>query len=253
MKRLPRLFVADIQSMSPRQHLYVWILPTSLLTLLMLFYFSGIDPLVQLVAPWANREWGLLENLQVALLLAAAGVAFHGVKVKPLPIQKVGFLVAGCAALFIALEEMDYGRHILQLFSLDHKTVFEETFNAQNVHNMGNNSVYFRRFSYLFVMMVLGLSPFLDHERLPPVIRYLIPRPRMLLLVPLFLVSYQLPRYLVEEGIFDAGPLNPNNTGEFTEMTVYAIVLVYFIHLVFEKEWPAPADASARSYTYSGR
>lgn len=250
MKRLPRLFLDDIHSMSPKQHLYFWILPVSILLLLLVFYFSGIDPLVQFVAPWANREWGALENLQLLCLLGVSGLSFYAAFKKPVLILKVGFVLLGCAAFFVFLEEMDYGRHFIELFDKDRKTLFQETFQTQNFHNYGNNNTYFRRTSYLVILLLFGIAPFLGQKYLPPVIRYLIPPPRMLILVLLFVFSYWLPRFLVREGIFDAGPLNPNNPGEFTELTVYLIFLVYTIHLVFEKEWPgreSPPQSPAAS------
>ncbi len=94
------------------------VFPLAVVVALLWAYYAGGPALADLVAPPINRELGVLEHLQALVLLAAsaagaraAWAARGGAAPRAL---RAGLFVALAAGALLA-EELDYGRHHLQL------------------------------------------------------------------------------------------------------------------------------------------
>ena len=240
MNRFYKLLKDDLSTMSTKENFWYWIFPFLLLIILMIFYFLGTHFLVELVVPSSNREYGLLENIQLVLILGIIIMSFYVVFTDHALLQKLGFVVLGLLAIFIFLEEMDYGDHFIKYFTDGEKrSIFFEKYGKVNVHNReGDRLTYMRRTPYVIIFMLFTIFPFINKKYLHPILSYLIPKPRMALMIVLFLFAYFSPRLPVDYHIFDVGSLGiGDNIGEFTEMIVYYIFFIYVYHLVFDKKW----------------
>jgi hypothetical protein len=98
------------------RHLVYWIPPTLISCVLVLAYFSGSEPLRDLVASPLNREFGLLEHLQSALLLITAAGSVVGFRRAGNGVEKAVCTLVIVGAVFILLEEVDFGLHHWDLF-----------------------------------------------------------------------------------------------------------------------------------------
>ena len=142
-----KLLVDDLRSMSSKENFWYWIFPYLLLIILMIFYFLGTHFLVEIVVPESNREYGLLENIQLVLILGIIILSLYVVFTNHALLQKLGFGLLGVMAIFIFLEEMDYGDHFIQYFTDGEKrSIIFEKYGKVNVHNRkGNRLTYMRR------------------------------------------------------------------------------------------------------------
>ena len=240
MNKYYHLLKDDLNSMSSKENFWYWIFPYLLLIILMIFYFLGTPFLVELVVPGSNREYGLLENIQLVLILGVIILSFYVVFTNHALLQKLGFGLLALLAIFIFLEEIDYGDHFIKYFADgDQRSFYFERFGEVNVHNQeGDILVYMRRTPYVIIVILFTIFPFINKKYFHPILSYLIPKPRMALMIVLFLFAYFSPRLLIDYHIFDVGSLGlGDNIGEFTEMIVYYIFFIYVYHLVFDKKW----------------
>ena len=241
MNKYYRLLIEDLKTMSSKENIWYWIFPYLLFFVLIALYFSGIPFLAEFVSPESNREYGSLENIQLIFILGVIIISFYGVFKKPDMLQKLGFGVLGLLAIFIFLEEMDYGDHFIRYFTEGRqRSAFFETFGTNSVHNQeGDILVYLRRAPYVIIFILFTILPFAKKKYFHPLFNYIIPKPRMALMIILFIVAYIVPRWLVDFNIFKVGSLGVGDSiGEFTELIVYYIFLIYVFHIVYDKEWP---------------
>jgi len=235
-----KLLVDDLRSMSSKENFWYWIFPYLLLIILMIFYFLGTHFLVEIVVPESNREYGLLENIQLVLILGIIILSLYVVFTNHALLQKLGFGLLGVMAIFIFLEEMDYGDHFIKLFTEgNQRSFYFEKFGKVNVHNQkGDILVYMRRTPYVIIFILFTILPFVDKKYFHPIFSYIIPKPRMALMIVLFAFAYITPRWLVDFNIFEVGSLGiGDNIGEFTELIVYYIFFIYIYHIIFDKNW----------------
>ncbi len=240
MKKYYNFLMDDIKTMSSKEIFWYWIFPCLLLLILLTFYFSSVPFLVELVAPESNREYGILENFQLIIILGIVFLSFCAVSKKHNMVQRIGFGILGVVAIFIFLEEMDYGDHFIRYFSEGkQRSIFLTTFDKNSIHNQDKMTLkYMRRTPYVIIFFLFTLAPFINKKYIHPLLAYLIPMPRMALMVVLFIVAYFAPRVLVDFNIFEVGNLGVGDSiGEFTELIVYYIFLIYVFHIIFDKEW----------------
>jgi len=240
LNKFYKLLKDDLSSMSSKENFWYWIFPCLLLILLMTFYFLGTPFLVELVVPNSNREYGLLENIQLVLILGIIIISFYVIFTGHALLQKLGFVLLGLLAMFIFLEEMDYGDHFIKYFTNgEQRSIYFEKFGEVNVHNQGGDILtYMRRTPYVIIFMLFTIFPFVNKKYFNPIFSYVVPKPRMALMTILFIFAYFTPRLLINYHIFDEGSLGiGGNIGEFTEMIVYYIFLMYTYHLVIDKKW----------------
>ena len=110
--------LADIRTASRGRIAVYVIIPAVLAGVLLGMYFSGNLALQRVVSPklpplpidsW--RELGLLENLQIVLVLAMLVVAVTGAARQRGRRERMFFGIVACVAAFVLLEEIDYGSH----------------------------------------------------------------------------------------------------------------------------------------------
>ncbi|HNR29538.1 MAG TPA: hypothetical protein PKI11_01500 [Candidatus Hydrogenedentes bacterium] len=89
------------------------------LVLLAMYFLDGmvlqrlVSPKLPPLSPDTWREFGLLENLQNALLLGMAVTAFVGALRFTHPLERLFFWTVFAGAVFVFLEEVDYGMHLI--------------------------------------------------------------------------------------------------------------------------------------------
>lgn len=94
------------------------LLPGAVMLLLLVAYYAGGPATSLIVAPRVNRELGLLEHLQAAVLaaVAASGARAAWVAGCGRAMRRRGIVIAVVAGGLLA-EELDYGRHHAALLS----------------------------------------------------------------------------------------------------------------------------------------
>ena len=74
-------------------------------------YFSGVDPLMNLVARRGQREYGAVENLQNLLLILIAVRAWRAAGLETAPRMRYLGRALSVFAVFVLMEELDWGDH----------------------------------------------------------------------------------------------------------------------------------------------
>ena len=227
----------DIYAMSTKEHLWYWIIPTVVLGTLMAFYFSGIPVLVEFVCPSTNWEWGILENMQLAIILGILGLAVYGFFKKENRLLEVGFGFLALFTLWVFLEEIDYGAHFRELFFGTRESYLRDLTGIKNLHNLNDGAKYWKRAVYIIMAVGFVIAPFFKDKINHSLLSFLIPKPKILIVAILSIAVDLVPRLLVKFQIFEDGGLG-TNIGEFSEVVVYQIFLIYLYQLIFEKQTP---------------
>ncbi|MCW5515666.1 hypothetical protein [Muriicola sp. Z0-33] len=235
MKSYLNLLKSDINKMTRQEHLYYWVIPITVLSILMIFYFSKIPALVEFVCPKENWEWGILENIQLVIIFCILIFAFRSFLKSEDSILKVGFLFISLFAVFVFLEEIDYGEHFAQFLGGEKEEFLSKYIPDKNIHNRGNNAKLFKRSVYLVMGLIFVIAPFLNSKFKHPYLKYLIPKPRIIIVAVLAIISDLVPRLLVGLNILEDGGLGVN-IGEFSEIMVYYIFLIYLVQLIYIKQ-----------------
>ena len=190
------------------------VVPLLLVGGMVLLYHS---PLRSVVAPDDNKEFGLLEMLQNVVLLAVAGVAFAGFLRKPHAWERMLLLLVFGGALFMLLEETDYGFQF----------VSDEPVNLHESPGVEISLEHLARFGGL---VFFGGFAIVFAESRRPVLRYLAPDrwavATILLVTACWEIAIRLP---VQEGSLVGHEL------EFAELGVYYLVLLYVWDFVFRR------------------
>jgi len=188
-------------------------------------YFSEVEWMQTLASPAGAREFGLIENLQNLLLLAALALCFRSAGIEEAPGWRKAWRVLTVLSLLVLMEELDWGMQYYAAFS---GTIPNEA-TPFNLHTQGDFSRYFKRamdWSMVPVFLILPLCK----GRLPLRMRPLVPDAHsILLLVVAFTVS------LTAHNMEDAGwPNNGSllyNISEFREIFTYWLGLLYLWEL----------------------
>ena len=228
MKKPFFLFSEDIGKMSIKQHLYYWVVPFVVLFTLMAFYFSQIPILMELVSPTRNWELGILENLQLLVILAIILLSAFAVARVEGSLLKLGFGLLALFSIFILLEEMDYGSHF------GFENYFLKYFGTSNIHNIDANAKWYKRPIYLVITFLFFVAPYWNSSIQNRFIKYLIPPPRLILAAFVIFCADVIPRLIVFLKLRPDGGLGVN-IGEFSELFIYYLFLLYVLQLIFTK------------------
>ncbi len=215
-------------------HFLFWIIPLLILIPLLLMYFSGVKWAQELVCPSINWELGLVENLQVVVLLMILVICIIGIIRKNNKIEKGLFFFLSIFTLFVLLEEIDYGAHFLRALKGHSDTVFVQLTGNANIHNQGNNARLFKRSIYPFMLILFIIMPLYAHKLKNPLLKYIIPNRWFVITAIITIFSYAIPRLLVDFGILKDGGFGVN-IGEFSEIMIYYIFFLYLYEMIFEK------------------
>lgn len=196
-------------------------------------YFSGIRLLETIVAaPYfegvqgnSRREFGLLENIQAALILAMSVIAFRtayrcGVRY----VRWFIYLVGACATMLL-LEEIDYGMHFYDYVM---KVPLEETVKTRNLHNQGDITLRLKQLSDAITLGFFVIAPFMAGRIRNLNIRYLIPDRYSVLTVLAAIITRTVAHALDDRGMgYGLG----SNIAEFREMVTYYVMFLWACQL----------------------
>lgn len=223
-----------------RKILVFFLIPVIISLAIMAMHFSGIDRLMQIVVPdipWMNsdsvRELGLLENIQNIYLLAMIATAIYGIKIKPMKWERLLMAFLALGAIFVFLEEIDYGLHYYDYLMKIGPSSAGAGAEIRNIHNIGEVTDFLKFIMNAGIALLFVIAPLTLAKSSNSLIRYITPgRWFILTVVSMFLLS-RLAHALNRAG-FGSGTLD-NNISEFSEMTDYYIFMIYFYELVFGK------------------
>ncbi len=107
-------------------------IPLGIEAVLLASFFMGPEWAAEVVAPMANREFGALENLQLALLAVTVVIAIRGALLPSTRFAKTVWAGLAAFSFVVLLEEIDYGLHYIEWFT---GTPPEERAEVRNLHN----------------------------------------------------------------------------------------------------------------------
>lgn len=227
--------------MNLRNHLLYWLLPTVVILVLLGMYFSNVPWLMEILAPQVNRELGLLENLQNAVLIAIIVMMVVRAWRAVYPLERTFFGLVAAASVFILLEELDYGTHFWEAWrGIEHGGAF-------NIHNQGENSDRFKFVGNLLLGVFFVILPWFRFAAHRLWLRFLQPDRWFLLSIVAMVLLSRLTHTLEETVPPDPNYLD-NSMSEYRELFTYYVWMLYFGALAFRRTWPgaaAEADAAA--------
>ncbi|MDQ2633684.1 MAG: hypothetical protein M3Y43_05450 [Pseudomonadota bacterium] len=198
----------------------------------------GSEPLRNLVAAPVNREFGLLEHLQSALLLITALGGLAGFRRAGNRVEQAVCVVIAAGSFFILLEEIDFGLHYWEyLFG-------ESGLETLNVHNQGNNLPIFKTGSDVLAIALFVIFPLAAGRLTDPRLTYFVPDRLIAVTVIAGLAVSQLAHILEDAGLYPGGPLD-HNVSEFRETFTYYAFMLYGLDLALCRKWPSSARGRA--------
>ncbi len=209
----------------------VWyvVIPTVVSVVLIGAYFSGVSFLQSIVSPNldlpnpdAPREFGLLENLQNAYLIAIIVIAALAAR-RRTGAARILFAGAALFTTFVLLEEVDYGLHYYELATGTSK--FDPN-QVRNVHNIGDTTKHMKRVADVVLILGFGLLPLVLRNRTNPVVRAVLPSPYCVLTLIVMVLMRSLPHGLQDLGVGDPGTIE-KNLSEFRELNIYYLAMLY--------------------------
>lgn len=217
--------------MGPQDHFLYWGVPLILSFILMICYFQGPDWLQELAASSYNREFGLVEHIQNVILLCIVYIAFRLLKLSHAKRLRLPYLLIFFAALFVFLEEIDYGYHYINY--INDADARQRSIN-HNIHNLPDVNNQLRLIFYILIAVFIIILPYLLSFKLPSLLVHFVADIRMQLTVLAFLVISKMA------GVFNDLSHNTNmaldgNISEFEELALYYLFLVYIYDLYRQK------------------
>ena len=97
-------------------HFTYWQFPLIVSVVLVFMNYSGIRVFTELVSLDINREFGLLEHLQLLLIATAFVYLTKAIRQKEFWFEKLTYGVLSLFFLVLLLEEIDYGIHYYEYF-----------------------------------------------------------------------------------------------------------------------------------------
>ena len=217
------------------------LLPLGLSLALMVLYFTGQPALQSLVAPTLEgvaahswREFGALELSQNLVLLCMFFYLLRCLMMaQGLWLRMFLFAFTGLMA-FVFLEEIDYGAHLLDMFTGQPGSSSAEDWD-RNLHNRTLPSgeqvaSYLKLGGNLIVLGGFVLAPMLWGETRNRTLRLLVPSKWVLAAVAVTIVVSWLAHVLDDAGLGIINGAQGNlhlNISEFRELNIYYLFLVY--------------------------
>ncbi len=215
--------------MTWREHLLYWVLPISIGWILALMYFAGTPWMQNIVAPAFNRELGLLENLENILLLIVILISISLFWNAENFIMKGIILLCFFASVFMLLEEMDYGNHLINYYK--GISLQEDPVN-RNFHNQGKNTIKIMMWTgYAIIGLFILIMPHVKKNNLPFWIKNLTPSVKLHFTVISLLLVSRLPHKLKNMN-FETNKSLSGNLSEFEEFVIYYIFFLFFYEMI---------------------
>lgn len=258
--------------MNKKKLLVYLVIPVGVSLALMTMYFSNSVVLQRIVCPkpppmfpgsWC--EFGLLENLENALVLAIFAAACIGAAWKRLRVERTGFALLALFAIFVFLEEIDYGLHFYRYLTHDHdfewflpfsewpahlKSSIDITTAPFNLHNRCDVTKIMKQVVIVLIVLLFVVAPFVGPRLKNRWARYLSPDKYAIFTAIAMLLLSSLTHYLgdLQEAAvkdaylahqplpYDGGGAIHKNLSEFRELTTYYLFMVYVLDLVFYRD-----------------
>lgn len=208
-----------------KNHFIYWILPSLFILLCAGVYFFNWFGLSFVIAPTVNREFGLLENTQLLLILAVIILAIRKVKFSSVKKERLLFTCIAAFSFFVFLEEVDYFLHVVDYI----KGIPETDTEVRNLHNQGNLLHFIKLAVYISFVVILALLPLAKDfiSRRIPALAYFIPSRWFILSLIAMVILNQWALY-ADKSMADAAAVSLNsNISEFEECFIYYIGLLY--------------------------
>ncbi len=218
-----------------RKHFIYWILPSIVTLSCILIYFYNLFGLENFIAPRINREFGLIENIQLFLLILIFLTALKGIRTRINKIEKYVFMVIAIFTVWMFLEEIDYGLHYY-----DHLTgkkeitkvvVFDQE--VRNIHNNGPMQNLLKLTAYGIVIIFFVILPSLPatYKERYPMVNFFSSSRYMIITATCMLILNQVALYLYGKYNTPTSALTAN-VSEFEEIMIYYIVWLYVREIV---------------------
>jgi hypothetical protein len=221
-----------LKTMPPRDHFLYWGFPIILSLLLMICYFRGPNWLQELAASSYNREFGLVENAQNAILLCTIYLAFRLLKISDYKWPKIFYLLIFFAVVFTFLEEIDYGFHYINY--LNDADARQRGIN-HNIHNLPDVNNQIRLIFYILIAIFVIILPYISSSRLPSLLVHFVADIRLQLTVLAFLVISKMAGIFNDLSHYTNLALD-GNISEFEELPLYYLLMVY-VYKLYKQEW----------------
>lgn len=217
--------------MGPRDHFVYWGFPLILSFILMICYFQGPDWLQELAASSYNREFGLVEHTQNAILLCIVYMAFRLLKLPHSKRLRLPYLLIFFAAVFVFLEEIDYGYHYINY--INDADANQRSIN-HNIHNLPDVNNQLRLIFYILIAVFVILLPYFLSVKLPSLLVHFVADIRLQLTVLAFLIISKMAGILNDLSHYTNLALD-GNISEFEELALYYLFLVYIYNLYLQE------------------
>ena len=221
-----------------KTHFIYWILPSVVTLCCILVFYLNLFGLSEIIAPEHNREFGVVENIQLALLLMIFLLALKGARTHKVQIEKYAYILVAAATAFVFLEEIDYGLHYYDILTGRSKDnvaaiqVFDTK--IRNLHNNENNVLNIMKLiSYGIIILFFVVLPLLPDKlkQKHPLLAYLTPSRYIVITAFCLLVLNQFALYLYKNFDYSNASLNAN-VSEFEEIMTYYIIFLYIREMV---------------------
>lgn len=205
-----------------------WLLPTVFIVLAMLVYFFDWGGFSAWIAPPMNREWGVLENVQLLILVWTLVAAIQGWRQQEeYNLAKWFFLIVAMGTLFVFLEEIDYGLHIYDDFMAVEQAAPVE--GVRNLHNQGKLTHLMKLSAYIGLAVLIVLLPFVVNytpatTAMGRFLRWLQPARALIIPLVIMVLINQLALYLDRNWALESVTALNNNISEFEEVFIYFII-----------------------------
>ena len=213
-------------------HFTYWQFPLIVSVVLVFMNYSGIRVFTELVSLDINREFGLLEHLQLLLIATAFVYLTKAIRQKEFWFEKLTYGVLSLFLLVLLLEEIDYGIHYYEYFI---KGAAEDKSIVRNFHNQGDNNYYLRQASYAVMILLFVLLPLFRSKIKNNLIHHVAASPLIVYSFLVYLVVGQLARWMPKFGM----PVNESLRGnhqEFEELVLYYIILLFVYEIAISKK-----------------
>lgn len=223
-----------------KKHFYYWILPSIFVAISMLIYLFDILGLAFIIAPEINREFGLIENTQLIIILGIFIIAFKALRKEKINFKKYIFIAFSLLSIFMFLEEIDYGAHIVDYY---HGRSWTEALaknggenNIINIHNQGNLLHYIKLSAYVSFALFLVIVPAIIRKTKFSNIylNWLIPSTYFIYTLISMTALNQVARFIDKKMEHATVTSLHKNVSEFEEVFIYYIMLLYIFELVYK-------------------
>ena len=217
-----------------KEHIIHWISPSFVVGICMYIYFFDTLGMSHLIAPEYNREFGLIENIQLLIILAIIFVSFKKLTKAKTKSIKLVFALILVGSILIFLEEIDYGLHYYDYFigkSNEQISIeFSHKNSIRNIHNQGNLLHYIKLLAYISLGLIVVIPIVLKRLNYRnKYLNYIVPQHYFIYTIMSMTFINRAALY-IDEFLKnnDINSLN-SNVSEFEEVFIYYIVFLYIL------------------------